>query len=249
MRAYTVSQISSLRHGVCALFCLLAWPAHAAPLLVVDAVPDPSAPWLAAQPARYAQWLEQRQVGVFLQQVAPLFATHLDDTHPLRVHLVALHAGDHLRARTLGDDLAVQVREEDTPDRRTDVIVHEAVHALQQRSGVTTRIVGLSALAQQRLDEALATAIGQGLWRWLDHALWEALGETAWRQGRDRYAEDVARPWYVADQAGVEIDAWAHALVPFVTLAVAYGTPLEASVGALQATWQQAQQGHTLQGR
>ena len=219
---------------------LLAPPALGAPLLVVDAVPDPTAPWLAAAPKVYAAWLEQHQVDAFLQLVAPVFATTLDAAHPLRVHLVALRAGDHLRARTLADDLAVQIRAEDTPDRRADVIVHEAVHALQQRSGITARLTGLPQAAQALVDEALATAIGQGLWRWLDHAMGEAMGEIAWRQGRDRYPEDNARPWYVADQRGAQIDAWAHALLASVTQAVAYGTPIDAANGTLQQTWQRA---------
>ncbi len=230
-----------MRLLLAAALLLLSLPAQAASLLVVDAVPDPAAPWLAQQPARYTSWLERHHAADFLQLVAPVFLTRLDAAHPLRVHLIALHTGDFLRARTLGDDLAVQIREEDTPDRRADVIVHEAVHALQQRSGVTARLTGLPEHAQKRLDEALATAIGQGLWRWLDHALGEALGEIAWRQGRDRYAEDTARPWYVAEAAGVEIDAWARELLPSMTLAVAYGTPLDATLGTLQATWQHVQ--------
>ena len=220
---------------------LLATPTRAAPLLVVDAVPDAAAPWLAAAPPRYQKWLDDHQVGGFLQLVAPVFATRLDASRPLRVHLVALQAGDHLRARTLADDLAVQVRAEDTPDRRADVIVHEAVHALQQRSHITARLTTLPPAAQDLLDEALATAIGQGLWRWLDHALGEALGEIAWRQGRDRYAEERARPWYVADRKGERIDAWARALGPFVAQAVAYGTPIDGAASALQQTWQQAE--------
>ncbi len=220
---------------------LLALPVHAAPpVLVVDAVADPTAPWLAAAPAQYAAWLEQHQVGTFLQLVAPVFASQLDATRPLRLHLVALHAGEQLRARTLADDLAVQIRAEDTPDRRADVIVHEAVHALQQRSGLTAHLPGLAAEAQALVDEALATAIGQGLWRWLDHALGEALGEIAWRQGRDRYAEDSTRPWYVAAQTGAAIDAWARALQADVTRAVAYGTPIDAAAAVLQQTWQRS---------
>ena len=232
-----------MRPLIIAVWLLCAPSVCAAPLLVVDAVPDDAAPWLADAPQRYAAWLEQHQVGVFLQLVAPVFATHLDATRPLRVHLVALHTngpragGDSLRARTLADDLAVQIRAEDTPDRRIDVIVHEAVHALQQRSGITARLKGLPQPAAELLDEALATAIGQGLWRWLDHTIGEALGEIAWRQGRDRYAEERARPWYVADRKGARIDAWARALEPCMAQAVAYGTPIEAAAEPLQRTW------------
>jgi hypothetical protein len=222
------------------LLLLSATPTLAAPLLVVDAVPDASAPWLADAPVRYAAWLEQHQVDVFLQLVAPVFATRLDASRPLRVHLVALRAGDHLRARTLADDLAVQIRAEDTPDRRADVIVHEAVHALQQRSHITAQLPQLPDPAHALLDEALATAIGQGLWRWLDHALGEALGEMAWRQGRDRYDEERARPWYVAEKKGVQIDAWARALEPFMARAIAYGTPIDRAADALLLTWRQA---------
>ncbi len=240
-----------MRHLPLALLLMMtATPALAAPpLLVVDAVPDPGAPWLAAAPQRYSAWLDQHQVGVFLQLVAPVFATQLDAARPLRLHLVALHAGDHLRARTLADDLAVQIREEDSPDRRADVIVHEAVHALQQRSGITAHMPGLAKPAEDLLDEALATAIGQGLWRWLDHALGEAIGEIAWRQGRDRYAEDVARPWYVADASGRQIDRWARALGPCVTQAIAYGTPINAAADALQSTWPPMEQGGAAQRR
>ncbi len=239
-----------MRHLPLALLLLTATPVLAAPpLLVVDAVPDPDAPWLAAAPERYSAWLAQHQVDVFLQLVAPVFATRLDAARPLRLHLVALRAGDHLRARTLADDLAVQIREEDSPDRRVDVIVHEAVHALQQRSGITARIPGLAKPAADLLDEALATAIGQGLWRWLDHALGEAIGEIAWRQGRDRYPEDVAQPWYVAESSGRQIDRWARALTPCVTRAIAYGTPIDAAAGVLQSTWPPPEQGGAAQRR
>lgn len=243
-----------MRRLIIACLLLHTTSTLAAPLLVVDAVPDPTAPWLSDLPPRYTAWLEQHQVGTFLQLVAPVFATTLDEARPLRLHLVALHSvgpngGEQLRARTLADDLAVQVRADDTPDRRAEVIVHEAVHALQQRSGITKRVADLPEPARELLDEALATAIGQGLWRWLDHALGEALGEIAWRQGRDRFAEDNARPWYVAAQTGAQIDAWARALQADVTHAVAYATPIDNMALALRTTWQETQRPRSHEGR
>lgn len=229
---------------------LLLWPAlvPAQPLLLVDAVPDAGAPWLTALPARYTVWLETHRVAQFLQLAAPVFATTLTPRNPLRLHLVAAPTGESLRARTLGDDVAVQVREQDSPDRRADVIVHEAVHALQQRSRVSERVVGLPPEARELLDEALATAIGQGVWRRLDHAVGEAVGEIAWRRGRDRTAEDLARPWYVAERKGQQVDAWARALTPTMTRALAHATPLPELSAALLATWQ-AGKAHTLGGK
>lgn len=211
-------------------------PAWSQPLLQVDAVADPQAPWLADAVPQYQAWLDAHQAGTFLQLVAPVFASHLDPARPLRVHLTAAVDGHVLRARTLADDLTVQVRQEDTPDRRAEVIVHEAVHALQQRSGMTQHLMaGLPPDAAALLDEALATALGQGLWRWLDHALDDCIGAVAWRRGRDRYAEDVARPWYTSPGTGTRIDAWARTLQGDVTRWVAYGTPLDTD--ALARTW------------
>ncbi len=130
------------------LLLLIAAPTSAAQVLRVDAVPDPHAPWLAEAPERYTAWLEQHQVGTFLQLVAPVFATRLEASQPLRIHLVAGDGGESMHARTVADDLAVQIREQDTPDRRADVIVHEAIHALQQRGDVLRGIKNLPTPAQ-----------------------------------------------------------------------------------------------------
>lgn len=218
------------------LLLLFPLPVFAQPLLIFDAVPDPSAPWLQERPRQFAAYAQLHPVEPFLLLTTPLFGTQLHPNQPLRVHLVALHAGEHLRARTLGDDVAVQIREEDSPDRRMDVVVHEAMHALQQRTHLTEKLP-LPPDILDLLDEALATALGQGIWRWLDHEIGLQLGEIAWRQGRDRYMEDNARPWYVAEKRGEIIDAWAHALVPVLLRALTDHAQVQALVPELKRTW------------
>ena len=191
--------------------------------------------WLAAWNQRFATWAVQQDVPRLLDDVARLFGLAPQELLGLRVHFVPAPRvkGDeksaNLHGRRLGTDMVVEVRERDPPQERADVVVHEASHALEELADLAGDATLLSALlaeptgprAWELLDEALATAIGQGL---------------AAQRWDPKFAESLTRPksWYVDDA----IDPFAKALYPLVKKAVAEGTTLRASAPNLVRAWQ-----------
>lgn len=141
-----------------------------------------------------------------------------------------------LHGRRLGNDVVIEVRPDDVPKRRLDVVGHELVHYLQDRAGLADDPVLLDALfaagpeaglAWEALNEGLATALGQGVLQGeLDPALLQtSLGKPA--------------SWYVDD----DLDAFAKALYPLVKAALADGRTLTALAPGIVQAWRQARAG------
>jgi hypothetical protein len=177
---------------------------------------DQAWPRLAHVPA-FALALEQlladKRISVLLDSVARWLGTDADGV--VRVQVVLAAPGDRLNGRRLGRDLVLEVRPRDTPLSRSDVVVHEAVHYLQERAGqdddpalLNAVFAGnhpAAAVAWGLLPEAVATAIGQGVWQ-------QQAAPQAWQ-------ESLQRPqgWY-SDPA---IDQLAKALAPALTAQLA----------------------------
>ena len=157
----------------------------------------------------------QTQLARFVDQVASWMGVSAEAEVVLDV--VPAAANDRLTARFLGNHLLVEVRPLDQPRHRGDEVVHELVHWLQDRAGTDREPAMLApffaggqraaAVVFGLWQEALATAIGQGVWQ-----------QTA---APDEYARSLERPlgWYTA--AG--IDALAKAVAP--ALATSLATP------------------------
>lgn len=180
---------------------------------------------------RFSAWAAQQQIGKFVNDVARFYGVPDDAKGALRVHFVPAPPGEVLHGRRLGADLVVEVRAEDRPAQRADVVVHEATHACQERGGVQDDpelIRGFFGTGEpsaprgwELLDEALATAIGQGV-------LQERVSPTEFARTLDK-----PRSWYVDDA----IDPFAKALFPVVKAALAEGQPLRAVMPAVVAAW------------
>jgi len=191
--------------------------------------------WLAAWNQRFATWAKQQDLPRLLDDIARLFGLNPDELLGLRVHFVSAPRikgdGAHtvLHGRRLGTDVVVEVREQDLPQDRAAVVVHEATHAIEELTDLAGDMTLLTALlgeptgprAWELLDEALATAIGQGL---------------AAQRWDPKFAESLtrAKSWYVDDS----IDPFAKTLYPLVKSAVAGGSTLRQLAGALVHAWQ-----------
>jgi hypothetical protein len=172
-------------------------------------------------------YAQQQQLKAFLQQSAGLLGANAAGA--LTVQFVPAptpevrgpaEAASVLRGRRLGNFLVVEVRADDAPQSRGDVVVHEAVHWLQERAGMDDdpQLIAQvfaggdlrAAQAWELLAEGSATALGQGLW--LERA------------DPRQHARSLAVPlsWYV----DAPIDAMAKNLAPVLRLALERGQRL-----------------------
>lgn len=187
---------------------------------------------------RFAQafdgYAQQQQLQGFLQQSARLLGA--DATGALTVQFVPAPVAERrgpgdaaavLRGRRLGNFLVVEVQAGDAPQSRSDVVVHEAVHWLQERAGMDDdpQLIAQvfaggdlrGAQAWELLAEGSATALGQGLW--LERA------------DPRQHARSLAVPlsWYV----DAPIDATAKNWAPILRLALEQGQGLRSIAGQL----------------
>lgn len=171
-----------------------------------------SATHVAAFCQQWETYAKHTQLRAFVEGVARWMATDADAV--VRLQVVPAAADDRLTARFLGDDLLLEVRPADHPRHRGDEVVHELVHWLQDRAGTEREPALLQAFfasnhpASARVlgswHEALATAIGQGLWQ--QHV------------APDEYARSLERAlgWYTEPA----VDALAKALAPALANAI-----------------------------
>lgn len=181
--------------------------------------------WLLQFDRDFDEFARASQIDTFLQQVARWLGAA--PSGRVRVHFVPSPPAAVSHGRRLGQDLVVEVRPNDTPAQRSDVVVHEAVHWLQERAGLDDdpQLIGAlfaepgsdAARAWELLSEGTATAIGQGVWQ----------AKVAPKQ----FSDSRARPggWYV-DAA---IDPFAKALYATVAVTLASEGKLHDQAAAL----------------
>jgi hypothetical protein len=188
--------------------------------------------WLQPWSQRLATWASQRDLAGQLDEVGRLFGLKPPYLQGLRVHVVPAPVGETLHGRRVGTDIVLEVRERDTPERRADVVVHEATHALEEAADLASDVtlqgallaVETGARGWELLDEGLATAIGQGVVaeRW-----------------DPKFQESLHKPksWYVDDA----IDPFAKSLFPVVKAALASGRTLDQTARGLADAWRTVQ--------
>ncbi|MBI5610341.1 MAG: hypothetical protein HY902_15800 [Deltaproteobacteria bacterium] len=168
--------------------------------------------WLAKFNSDFAEFSRNSQMNPFLQRVGRWLGAAPGGR--MRLHFVPAPPSAVSHGRRLGQDLVVEVRQGDTPARRSDVVVHEAVHWLQERAGLDDDPALIGALfsqpgdtaarAWELLGEGTATAIGQGVWQ----------AKAAPKEFADSRARSGG--WYV----DANIDPFAKALYPSLAAAL-----------------------------
>ncbi len=168
--------------------------------------------WLVKFNSDFAEFTRTSQMNAFLQRVGRWLGAAPGGQ--VRLHFVPAPPATVSHGRRLGQDLVVEVRQGDTPARRSDVVVHEAVHWLQERAGLDDDPALIAALfaqpgdtaarAWELLSEGTATAIGQGVWQ-------AKASPKEFAESRSRTAG-----WYV----DANIDPFAKALYPSLTAAL-----------------------------
>lgn len=129
-------------------------------------------PWLAQFRNRFEEFAAESRLPAFLSGWATTLGAPAGGR--VRVHFVPSPPTGASHGRRLGQDLIVEVRQGDTPARRSDVVIHEGIHWLQERASLDDDPALVDALyrtgsasaarAWELLSEGLATAIGQGIW-------------------------------------------------------------------------------------
>ncbi len=170
--------------------------------------------------AAFEQHARHAGLGQFLLRAARLFGA--EATGELVVQFVPAPGGELLRGRRLGNYLVIEVKAGQRPEHRSDVVVHEACHWLQERGGMDDdpqligalfgAAAGRAARAWELLAEGTATALGQGLW----------LQESAPAAFERSLA--VGRSWY----ADAPIDTFAKELAPILRRGLQEGLALQA---------------------
>ena len=183
--------------------------------------------WWRAGPARSLaafasathRLIATAQLERFDDQVARLYGAPPDEQ--FRIHLVAVPSG---RFETHGEQFeshaTVEVRPREAPKERVDVVLHETFHVLFRRAAATRQRLEARFAASKDpdalaawdlLDEALATAIGNGL--------------VAERVHSDQLAHRLATAEGLYDDPF--IDAMAKALIPGLRQRLAEGGTLD----------------------
>ena len=192
-------------------------------------------------------YARQNGLDTFLGKAATLFRAPSGGA--VTVQFVRAAGGKSLRGRRVGDYLVVEVRPDQRPQHRGDVVAHEVCHWLQERGGMEDDpdlIDALFATADKRaaqawelLAEGTATALGQGLWAAI--ALRSSGGPIGANPGAQVESARAQSPlgekvpeqrrWYEDDQ----IDPYAKALAPFLAHALRQGAQLNSLVPEILA--------------
>jgi hypothetical protein len=169
-------------------------------------------------------FIEARDLTNLLGDVAFFFSSELPDTFTLALDLIALPPGRAgATATQVENHSVIEVPEGDAPANRMPVFVHEIVHYLYAQAPALehTRIVRFFAGAQEPyalgsyniLNEALATAIGNGLVQRM-------------MVGQEKFAPFAAQPRsFYNDEF---IDRAGKALLPITESALRAGGKLDA---------------------
>ncbi len=185
------------------------------------------AKWLAQFRSDFDVFSTRQQLPQFLDRVAQLLGA--TQTGVVAVHFVPVGPGQVLHGRRLGGHVVVEVRADDKPLHRSDVVAHEVVHWLQERAGNDDDPALIQALfgggdvraarAWELHSEGIATAIGQGAWQ-------QQASPAEFERARNKPGG-----WYV-DNA---IEPYAKAIYPAVAAALPGSATLTALVPALLA--------------
>lgn len=182
----------------------------------------------------FASYATSQRLDASLSRAARFYGVPTDKSLAVRVNFVFTPPAANTHGRQLGPDLVVEVVPGDTPKRRIDVVAHEICHYFYERARIQDDPRLYQAFFGQAspqagpaialLDEATATAIGQGV------VAKQALGA--------EFAKSLVKPgsWYSDDR----IDPFAKAFFPAIEQGMAKEQTLIALAPAALAAYDQA---------
>lgn len=161
---------------------------------------------------------DRGRLEALLVAIARFFDADLGSLPRPVVVLAPVPAGSGTHATAIGPYLLIEVRPFDRLAQQASVIVHENAHFLFLNMD-RSRLAGLETVV------ARSGSRGRKAWRLLDEALPTALGQGVADRGFRRGSWSKRRPWYHT----AEIDRYAKAIYPLVDEALASGRPIDST--------------------